>query len=776
MGSLMQDIRFALRSLRRSPGFTLVAVLTIAIGIGATTTIFSVANSLLLRDPPGVRQTGELVTVHALSQDGSSFHSFSYPIYSELRDVPSGLSSLSGYGIFSASLHTDGEPQLLLGMVVTGEYFQTLGTRPAVGRLLVSADDRGVAGADAFVVLSHRAWIRRFGGDSSVVGRTVVLNRQPFTVIGVAERGFQGHTAAMDVAMWVPMGVFPQIGDVSRLNQPESSWLELIGRRQSNVSNATIAQQLSRVATAAGRRLGRDSAGVDVRKYIPVPAQAALPITGFFGLLLLIGGVILFIGSINVGGLLLSRATARSREIAIRLAIGAQRGQLVRQLLTESLVLFVLGGAAGLALVTVGTRALGTFAPPVGMPLHFDFTPDLRVLAVALTLALATGIVFGLVPALQSTRLDLAHAVRDEELGSRLRRSRLRNVFITAQVAGSALLLVVGGLFVRALGQAGSIDLGFNPDGLHVAQVDLRVHHYTAEQQIRFVTDVRNSLLARPEISDAAGIDWLPLNMGNQQTVIQLPDRQAVLDVGLFQTDFANVTPGYFQTMGIPLVKGRDFSAADAPEAPAVAIVNETLAQRVWPGEDPLGKVFLNGETRVEIVGVARNSKIRSVGEEPLPALYTAFTQNPSNTLAVVARARAPGSPIGGLVRQAIRDADPALPLISEAPVSTIIGVSLLPNRIAAALAGTFGGIGLVLAMVGLYGLLAFNVTRRRREIGIRMALGARAADVGRLILGQGLRLTLVGLTIGFGLAFAATRLLQSLLFGVSPLDPTTFV
>ena len=779
MESILQDVRYALRSLRRSPVFTIVAAITIGVGIGATTTIFSVANSILLRDPAGVRQTDELVTVHALSQDGSSFHSFSYPTYAELRDSPSGLSSLSAFGMFSSSLSTEGEPQLLLSMVVTGEYFQTLGTQPAIGRLMVPSDDRGAAGADAVVVLSYRTWTRRFGGDSGILGRIVQLNRQPFTVIGVAEPGFQGHTAGMDVAAWVPMGAVSQLRNEAPLDDPRSSWLELIGRRSANVSRASVAQRLNAASMAASQRLGRDSSGVDVRQYLPVPAQVVLPAGGFFGLLLIIGGVILFIGSVNVGGLLLSRATARSREIAIRLAIGARRSQLVRQLLTESLVLFAIGGSAGLALALVATRALSSFAPPLGIPLSFDFAPDLRVMTVALVLALVTGIVFGLVPALQSTRLDLAHAVRDEELGGRLRKSRLRNVFVAAQVAGSALLLVVGGLFVRALGKAGSIDLGFNPAGLHAVQADLRIHHYTTEQQIQFAAGVRNALLARPEISDVAGIDMLPLNMGNQQTVFQVPGREAVPDVGLFQTDFASVTPGYFQTMGIPLVKGRDFSDSDRAGTQVVGIVNEALARQAWPGEDALGKIIqfggAQGDTRVEIVGVTRNSKIRTMGEDFVPALYMAYAQNPSDKLAMIARARGDITPVGGLLRQAIRDADPALPLLGDAPLATTIGVSLLPNRIAALLAGVFGAVGLILATVGLYGLLAFTVTRRRREIGIRMALGAQAGDVRRLVLGQGLRLTLIGLAIGFGLAFAATRFLGSLLFGVSPLDPVTF-
>lgn len=492
MDSILQDIRFAFRSLRRSPVFTAVAVLTIAIGIGAPTTIFSVANAILLRPPDGLRQANDLVTVHSLAKDGSSFHSFSYPIYTELRDAGSDLSSLSGFGIFFASLSSENEPRLLLGMVVTGEYFQTLGTRPFLGRLFVSADDRGAAGADALVVLSHRIWIRRFSGDSAIIGQTVVLNRQPFTVIGVAEPGFQGHLAALDVGLWVPMGIFPLIGDVARLDEPNS----------------------------------------------------------------------------------------------------------------------------------------------------------------------------------------------------------------------------------------------------------------------------------------------LPLNLGNQQTVIRIGGRDPTPNVGLFQTDFAAVTPDYFQTMEIGLLAGRDFAPSDVPESPGVAIVNQTLADLAWPDQDPLGKTFTLGgpaDAPVEIIGLARNSKVRSLGESAVPLIYLPFNQSPSSSLTIIARGQRSDPAIGGLIRQAIHQADPALPLLTIAPLEEIIGVSLLPNRIAATLASLLGGIGLILATVGLYGLLSFTVTRRRREIGVRMALGAQAWDVMQLILRQGLRMTLTGLVLGFGVALATTRLLQSLLFGLSPVDPLTF-
>ena len=773
MDSILQDLRYAFRSLRRSPVFTLVAVLTISVGIGATTTIFTVANDFLIRSPTGIRQAGDLVTVHARSEDGSSFHSFSYPGYTELRDANSGLAGLAAYRLLPASLATESEPELLLGMVVSGNYFELLGTRPALGRLIHTADDRGEAGADAVIVLSYRLWARQFSRDSTVLGRTISINRQPFTVIGVAEEGFQGHIVAMDVGAWVPMGIYPQFGEISRLGDPGSTWLETIGRTGDG-STEQVTARLSAAARAGATRRDQESGGVDVRKYIPVPAEMALPVGGFLGLLLVISGLILFIGSVNVGSLLLSRAAARSREIAVRLAIGADRLRLVRQLLTESIVLFVLGGGAGILIAFGATRALAGLNPPVGMPINFVFQPDLLVLAAALIVTLVTGIVFGLVPALQSTRLDLAHAVREEEPTGRTSRAKLRSLFVTVQVAGSVLLLVVGGLFVRALGRAGDLDPGFEVAGLYAAETDLQILRYSEQQQFDFVNAVRRSLAQRPGVEQVAVSDQLPLGMGNQSRSFEIPGRPLPNGEQYF-TDFTSVTPGYFRTMRIPLDRGRDFTEQDrAREAPAVAIVNQAFARMAWGDDDPVGKT-IDSQGQIEIIGLVRDSKYRTLNEDPRPMLYYPNGWGTSQEVTVIVRASGSSNAVAGLLKQAIRDADPALPIRNNAPVASIIGVSLLPNRIAAFVAGLFGAIGLMLATVGLYGLLAFTVTLRRREIGIRMALGAQAGDVRKLVVSQGLRLTLLGLAIGFALAFAATRLLASRLYGVSPLDPATF-
>ncbi len=778
METIFQDIRYALRTLRRAPAFTLVATLTVAIGIGATTTIFSVANSLLLRAPAGVRDAGELVTAHRLDQRGSSFHSFSYISYTDLRDARSGLSSLAAYGTFPASLSTDQEPQILLSMLVSGNYFQVLETRPAMGRLLLPADDRGVAGAEPVVVLSYRTWAERFGSDPRIIGKSVTINRNPVTVVGVAERGFQGHTVGMDFGAWLPMGMSSLMGERANLNEIRSSWLELIGRRSSGVSPRRVSESLSAASMSTAEKYGSDSSGIDVRRYAPVPAEALLPVAGFLGLLLVISAIVLFIASVNVGGLLLSRSLARSREIALRLALGADRSRIIRQLLTESVMLFGLGGLGGIGLAFFTTRALARFTPPVGIPIKLDFHPDLVVLSIALAVTLATGILFGLLPALQSTRPDLARAVRDEHLGGRFRRSRLRSSFVVVQVAGSVLLLVVGGLFLRALSQAGAMDLGFSPAGIHVAAVDLRVHNYSEDQEIAFVSQTEKSLASRAGIMQVAAIDVLPLGGNNQSSLVVVEGRDARMNVGLFETDVASVTPGYFGMMRIPMQQGRDFTEQDRQGSSDVVIVNQALARRLWPGENALRKRVSYGsmtfEKPREVVGIVADSKSRSLGGDPEPTIYLPFAQNSSSSVYLVAKT-ADGTPASDLMRQAIHEADPALPLLHNASLLSIIGISLLPNRIAAVVAGLLGGVGLLLAAVGLYGLLSYAVSRRRKEIGIRMALGAAPRDVRKLVFGEGLKLTVIGLLTGFALSLAATRLLRAMLFGVSPADPLTF-
>lgn len=778
--TLWQDLRYALRTLRASPLATVVAAVTIAIGVGATTTIFSVANALLLRTPPGIVAPRDLVTVHAVSPDGSSFHAFSHRGFEHLREAGGGLQDLAAWSTAPAVIATDGDPELLVGMGVSANYFSLLGARPVQGRLLVPEDDAGIAGPRV-VVLSHAAWQRRFAGDPSLVGQVINLNGEPFTVVGVAEPGFQGHVVAVDVAAWIPIGVSLPPERAPELANPRASWIELLGRLAPGTTPAQAAAALTTVQAQFMAGVGFEGQrGVDVRRYAPVPAPALLPVAGFLGMLVILTGLILLIASANVANMLLARAAGRGREIAVRLALGASRTRLVRQLLTESMLLFAFGGASGILVAVWLTGVLSQVRPPIPVPILLDFSVDLPVLLAALALTLLTGITFGLAPALQSTRPDLTRSLKDEPGLVRVGRHRIRGAFVVAQVAATTLLLVVAGLFIRTLGRAASMELGFEVAGLHAVMSDLRVQRYTPEQTLAFIEEVQRQAAELPGVTSVGAIDILPLNMSNQTSVLAIEGRDPVEGVGRFETDFARATPGYLGTIGIPIVRGRGLAPTDRDGGPAVAVINEALARRVWPGEDPVGKLMQFGSftegTLTEVVGVARDSKYRSLGDRNRPMVYLAAAQQAPRDMALLVRT-APGGPDPApALRALVRQLDPDLPLLINRPYREVIGISLLPNRIATLVAGVFGVTGLVLATVGLYGVLAFTVQRRRREIGVRMALGAGNARIRRLVLRDGMRLTGIGLLVGLATAALVGQLLGGLLLGLSPLDPVTYL
>jgi len=779
METLWQDVRYAMRSLRAAPLTAAVAALTIAVGVGATTTIFSVANALLLRPPPGIVSPGELVTLHAIDADGSSFHAFSMAGYEALRQSQGGLEDVAAFNNTAMSMTIGGEPRLLIGMAVTASYFNVLGTRPVLGRLLMPEDDAG-PGGPRVVVLGYTTWLRQFGADSTVIGSVVTLNAEPYTIVGVAEPGFQGHIAVIDVATYIPVALSIPRERVADFENPRSNWLELLGRLAPGTTPVQVEGALSPVLAQFLAEVGvSGERGVDARSYSPIPAPAVMPLAGFLGLLLVLAGLILLIASANVANMLLVRAAGRAREIAVRLAVGASRGRLVRQLITESLLLFLLGGGAGVLLAVWVTKLLATVQLPVPVPVLLEFPVDWKVLLLTLAVTLLTGLVFGLAPAVQATRPDLTRSLKDEPGLIQVGRFRLRGAFVVAQVAGTTLLLVVAGLFVRTLSRAGDLDLGFNLAGLHVVTPELGAQGYTIPQTLAFAEALERRAAALPGIVAVGGTDFLPLNFGNKVTVFAIEGRDPVAGVGRFETDFAGITPGFLGAMEIPLQRGRDFSEADRDGGQAVAIVNETLARRVWPGEDPVGQMiqfgsFTDGNPTL-VVGVAADSKYRGLGDQGVLMVYTPMAQSGSRNFSMVVRTAPGASNATAMFRDLVLDLDPNLPLGLNAPYREVIGASLLPNRIAGVAAAVFGGTGLVLAAVGLFGVLAFTVQRRRREIGVRMALGAGNARIRRMVLRDGMRLAALGLVTGLGLAAVAGRLLTGLLFGLSPIDPVTF-
>ncbi|HSB54319.1 MAG TPA: ABC transporter permease [Gemmatimonadales bacterium] len=780
METLLQDLKYALRSLRGTPLVMLVAACTIAIGVGATTTMFSVANAMLLRTPAGVTDPDRLITVHSMDQRGTSFHSFSYPDFQDLASGGAKAAELSAYTMLPASVRTSGEPRLEAGLLVSANYFPVLGVRMALGRGFTADEDR--VGGPPVVIISHGLWQRQFGSDPAILGRTITVNGHALTVVGVTEAGFHGHIAALDFTLWAPVTLMPILSDrgADPLSRRSSS-LEIVGRLAPGVARAQAYEVLDAVSIQAGREAGRDwDQTVDVRRYLPLPAEVALPAGGFLGLLILLGGLVLLIASANVANMLLARATARGREMGVRLALGASRGRLIRQLITESLVLFLVGGALGTALASLAVSAIARFQPPLPIPLLLDFHLDMRVLMVSLGITLMAGLLFGLTPALQATRHDLTAVLRDALASARVGRWRLRGFMVSGQVAGTAFLLVVAGLFVRALGRAGNVDVGFNPTDVQVLGMEMRVSNYQGERLTAFDQAVEQRIAQLPGVVSVAGTDFLPLNMGTQQTMVNLEGKPPQQGVGIFETDFASVTPGYFATLQLPLKSGREFTAADRPGAPDVAVINEKLASQLWPGEDPIGKRLRFGSptegSTTEIVGVIPNVNVRAIGEAPVPVIYVPLAQSNGRNLALLVRTRPGSAPSAGELRAALHEIDPNLPLSQEGKYSDIIALALLPNRIAAFLATMFGITGVTLAAVGLYGLLAFRVQSRRKEIGIRMALGAGAGEVRRLVMREALLVTLTGLAFGLLIAGGATQLLRSLLFGLSPMDPVTYV
>jgi predicted permease len=759
---LTRDTRVALRALAGAPGFTLVAVVSIGLGVGATSSLFSVINSLLLRPLPVMsperlysiqeQRTGSVST----GPEGVLIPYARYRDYeAATREVFTGLAAHSFEGM---SLRADGPALPAVGVVTTGNFFAVLGVAPAAGAFYTTDDEPAV-------VLGHRFWQRRFGGAADVIGRTVHVNGQPVTVIGVAAQGFGGTTHAFHVDLWVPHQAYARTGADHTLTP--------FGRLRAGVDAASAAAVVSAVAP----RIAVDEAGVEVQgaRLEPmrgVPGEARMLAFGFLGMLLATALLVLLIAGANIAGMLMARAVARQREMAVRLAMGAGRGRLVRQLLTESLLLFLLGGAAGTVIAVWATRLLARVRIAETDQLVIDAAPDLRVLGFALLIAAGAGLLFGLLPALQASRPDLASALKDGA-GGVSRRLRSRGIFVGAQLAMSVLLLVVAGLLVRTLQHATKVEPGFAVDGVIVAATALPAGAYDMPGAQVFFASLLDRVRARPEV-EAASFAQVVLLSGSSSiySVRAAPGEPAV---GAGQNA---VEAAYFETMRIPLLAGRGITDADRDGAARAAVINETLAGRLWPGADPLGRRYLQGSNEYEVVGVVRDGLYVSVGEEPEPFAFIAAAQHPSLQRVLHVRLR-PGAgtaaAIAGL-RTELAALDPDVALDDAMPMAAMVDRMLLPQRYAALLIGLFGVLGLILAGIGVYGVLAFHVAQRTRELGIRMALGAARSDVVRLVLGRTAVLAAAGIGIGLVLAAAVTRFLRGLLYGVGPLDPTTFI
>jgi macrolide transport system ATP-binding/permease protein len=791
MRTLLKDVRFGLRVLWKSKGFTAVAVLTLGLGIGVNAAIFSGVSAFVLRPLGGVGEPESVVSVFETNAtDGShGYNDFSYPDLLDYRARTDVFEGLLGHTMTQAALGESENADVVWGELVTGNFFDVLKVRMQHGRGFLPEED-ATPGTHPVIVLSDDLWRKRFGADPGVVGRQIQINGRPLTVVGVTSPEFTGAKWALGMKFWAPLmsKQFVAGGTNDWATQRGNHWLEVLGRLKPGVTR----EQASSALTAVAAQLQGEypaARNKDVRAIV-VPEREgrwddmAGVVRLSSGLALALVGLVLLVACANVANMMLARSVARRREIGIRLALGAGRWRVLRQLLTESVILSLLGGALGLVLSFWMTDALAGFFPQLAYTIALDVSPDRRALLFTLAVSLLTGVVFGLAPALQATRPDLVPTLKGEaQRAGRARRFTLRNGLVVAQVALSLVVLVCAGLFVQSFRHAKSIDPGFATRDAFLVSVNPGLFGYEKEQGRDFYRRLAERVRATPGVEAAGFINWMPLGDSSNSWGPVYPAEQAPPPPGEGMDAHSQiVSPGYFGAMRIPLVEGRDFDEREREGLlPEAVVINETLARRLWPGEGSfVGRRFVIGrnvaENVMEVVGVARDSKVRTLGEKPRNLMYVSVDQTYSGGLNLVVRAPGGGEAVVGAVRQAVKEIDGRMPLYNVRTIEQHLTWAFWAQNMAASLAAAFGLLALLLAAVGLYGVVAYTVARRTHEIGIRVALGAQGHDILRIVLGQGMALTLVGLVAGLAGAFALARMLSSLLYGISPGDPATYI
>jgi len=780
----LQDLRYGARVLRKKPGFTFVAVLTLGLGIGANTAIFSLVNTILLRPLP-IAQPEQVVTLNFGTPGHGAFPLIGYPEYLDYRDRNQSLAGLAAMGMAPVGLSNNGINERILGLHVTGNYFSLLGVGAALGRVITPEDDR-TPGGHPVVMLSYQCWQQRFGADPQIIGRDLLIGERKYTVIGITPNGFRGTELASTTELWFPMMMKPGLeigrGPVKGRTAPVST----IGRLKEGVSWAQAESDLNLIAAQLGREYPQADKGQIVVLSQPGLFGAAMRpmVLRFTAVAMGVVVLVLLLACTNLVNMLLARASERHKEIAIRLALGAGRMRVLRQLLTESVLLALLGSALGLALAYGAVKFVW-----LKMPVIFGFTQielqmDWRVLVFTLALSLLTGVLLGLLPALQATRPDLIPALKNEAtlaMFGGYRRSRLRNALVVAQMSFSLVLLLCAGLVLRGLQRAQQIDPGFNPEQAVEVSFDLDVQRYNRERGGEFQRQVLERVRSLPGLQAAALTAHAPLTSGEsggKGVFIQGEAPKAATQAPIVLT--TSISLDYFRTMETRLLQGRDFSGQDDASSPPVAIVNEAFARRFWPGENPIGKRFSFTGTAagnwIEIVGIAQNGKYSSLAAINEPFIYLPLAQNYERKVTLMARSAGDSHQLLTTIRKEIHGLDENLTPYDARTMLEHMELPLAPARMAATALGSFGALALLLAAIGIFGVMSNAVTERTREIGIRIALGAESKEIIKLIVGQGALLVGIGVGIGLLMAGLGTRLLASLLYGLSTLDPWTFV
>jgi predicted permease len=797
MSSILNDTRYALRWMARSPGFSLVAILSLGLGVGVNTAMFSLVDTLLFRPLP-VTSPETLVDVFTTGGDGDEFATSSYADYQDLKAQNTVFSDLIGYSPMMAPLSLGDRSRIALGQVVTSNHFAMLGVQPFLGRLLVPSDDD--AGAARVVVLAHRMWRREFGSDPAIVGKPITLRGLQYTIAGVAPESFTGVVPLLAPELWLPVihveevepagitdSVPSPIGN-TRLERRGTRWMFIKGRlkpgttaAQAHANVALIGTQLAAANPQTNKE--RKLAAIpteDVRMLVP---QAGGALSMGSAALMSIVGLVLLIACANVAGMLLARASARRREISVRLAIGASRARLIQQLLVEGLLLGTFGAVAAVACAWALVRTLAGVQLPLPVDVAFDLRVDWRVMSFAVVVAAATGLLSGLLPAFKASSPSLTDDLRGESPVGKVagRRWSLRDALVVTQVALTAVLLVVAGLLLRSLGASQRADVGFETKGLAAIALDTDMVRYTPERSQEFWRQAQARVKALPGVSSVGLIaPTLPFTFNFNRQEMRIDNRTYTEGQRGEIIENVAISPDYLATLGVSVVDGRGIDATDILGAPDVAVINETMARQFWPAQSAVGHTFQTvNPTRTRtfrIVGVVRDHKRHGVLEQASPFVYYAAAQRPNQYNFLLARTTGDATTLLNGMRRELLAMEPSLVFMVSSTMEQNLGNTLMPARAGALLATAFGGLGTLLAAIGLYGVIAFSVARRTREIGVRMALGANRAAVLAMVMRQGLTIVAIGLGVGAVLAAGAAFGLRQLLYGVQPLDPIAWL
>jgi len=775
--SSLRDVRYSLRTLAKHPAVTAIAIVSIGLGIGANATIFAMVSRFVLRPAP-VGDPATLLAISTTHKGDRCCNRFPYPVFEDVREQSHSFRGMAAYDdLIPASINGNGEPERVWGQAVTPNFFDVLELRMVLGRGFVAGENSAPV-----IVLGQNLWRERFNGDPSILGRSVLLSGRNFTVVGIAPAAFHSVDQILNTQFWVPLGVESQLApNLPPQNSREFHSLSVVGRMRAGVTRGQVEAELTTLAARYEKSYpatDKDN-GFHVEMAGTLPPNMKTTVALFLTALLVIVLLVLAIAGANVANLLFAQAAARQREMAVRLALGATRARLRRQMLLESVVMALAGGALGIFFSVGATRGLSAVRLPAPVPLDLAIGVDGRVLLFAFALSLASGILLGIAPAWAASRPLLTNALKGEDaLAPPGRRWTLRNILVIGQVAMAVVLLSITALFLRSLESAASIAIGFRTHGLLIASIDPRVHGYTAERTTAFLAQLRRRVAALPGVDEAVCTDVPLLSGGNRSDAFTVAGQSTESHAQTF-ADLYMVTPGYFATLGIPQLAGRDFGNEPA-NGPKVAVINRVFADRLFAGVNPIGR-HINGDGVIyEIIGVVADVKSRTLGEDPRPLLYRLLDQSIAGDpslmgYTLIVHTRRDATALIEPVRQQVYALDSAMAIYNVETMDRHVQTAFILPRLAAMLFGIFGAIGVVLAAIGLYGVMSYSVSRRTREIGIRMALGAHSASVERLVLRQGLILSLIAIVLGWPLAWVTAKFTTSFLYGIQPHDALTF-